>query len=253
MISGAMTAWLKRTCPSLIPDALIVLALTFPETCTYLRWPLLGVYAVVSWLLFRKLSANRWILTIVRDPATRITHGLEHATIAVLSEDGLPVVCGLTHGRDRFVVALEAGHGAQLAAIRDAAERSIRRVQDGERSLAYHPGCGTSEAVFAVSLWLVYASSMVFSLMIGGSAAIFFAVSVIVFRLWLACETSLGLLAQRLLTVSTAFSSASVVDVRETAWIYGSARPDDKTWFQIIVDVRVDAAKGGLVVPGTLA
>ena len=50
----------------------------------------------------------------------------------------------------------------------------------------YRDRYGTSEVVFAVSLWFVYVS-----------------------------ETALGLLAQRLFTVSTAFADANVVDVRE--------------------------------------
>src|SRR2546423_3988485 len=83
-----MAAGLKRIVPWLVLDALVVFALAFPHACTWLRWPLLGLYAQLSWTLFRKLSQHRWILTIVRDPAARISHGLEHATLAVLVEEG---------------------------------------------------------------------------------------------------------------------------------------------------------------------
>jgi hypothetical protein len=248
-----MAPWLKRTLPSLLLDVLVVLALALPEVCAYLRWPLLGLYGVLSWALFRTLSANRWIVDIVRDRDWRIAHGLEHATIAVLAEDGLPVDRGYAHGRDRFFVVVR-GQGHHVAAIRDAAERAIRRMQAGEHSLAYQPGCGTSEVVFAVTLWLVYVTSMLLPLVIGGSVALFFAISVIVFRFWLACETALGLLAQRLFTVSTAFESARVVDVRELPkwWKWGADR-EDETCFQIIVEFRVAASEGGLVAPGPLA
>ncbi len=86
---------LKRILLSLALDALIVVALVYPELCVYLRWPLLGVYALLAWRVFIMLSINRlWILRITRDPATRLAHGLEHATIAVLLERGLPVVRG---------------------------------------------------------------------------------------------------------------------------------------------------------------
>src|SRR5690606_24530867 len=122
------------------------------------------------------LSANSWILAIVRDPATRISHGLEHATMAVCAENDLPVVRGFTHGRDRFVVVLEAGQGHQQERVREAAARSIRRILDGERSLAYQPGCGTSEVVSSVTLWLVYVTSMLFSLAVDGAVPIFVAV-----------------------------------------------------------------------------
>src|SRR5262245_33499248 len=118
-----MVPWLKSVLLSLVLDAMVVLGLAFPDACTHLRWPLLGLYAVFSCALLRRLSEGQWILTIVRDPVTRIAHGLEHATMAVLVEDGLPAVHGFTHGRDRFVVALEAGHEPELSKIRDAAAR----------------------------------------------------------------------------------------------------------------------------------
>lgn len=248
-----MVGWLKRSLPSLILDAVLVLALAFPEVCVYARWPLLGLYAVLSWVLLMDLSANSWILTIVRDPATRISHGLEHATMAVCAESDMPIVRGFTHGRDRFVVVLEAGHAHQKDLVREAAARSIRRILDGERSLAYQPGCGTSEVVSSVTLWLVYVTSMLFSLAVGGSAPIFLAFSVVVFRFWLSFQTALGLLAQRLFTVSTEFASAAVIDVQQVAKVRGLVCPEGETWFEIVVQVQPVASKGGLVSPGALA
>jgi hypothetical protein len=75
----------------------------------------------------------------------------------------------------------------------------------------------------------------------------------IVFRIWLAGETALGLLAQRLFTVSTAFESASVVEVREIAKLYSHVCPPDEMWFEVVVDVRSRAFEGGLVAPGAHA
>jgi hypothetical protein len=173
--------------------------------------------------------------------------------MAVCVENDLPVVRGFTHGRDRFVVVFEAGHAHQTNLVREAAVRSIRRILDGERSLAYQPGCGTSEVVSSVTLWLVYVTSMLFSLAVGGSAPIFLAFSVIVFRIWLACRTALGLLAQRLFTVSTAFASAGVIDVHQVAKVRGMACPQGETWFEIVVQVQPAASKDGLVSPGALA
>jgi hypothetical protein len=237
---------------TLVPDALIVLVLVFPGMAAYLRWPLLGIYVAVSWHVLAKARAHSWILTIVRDPATRITHGLEHATLAVLWEDELPASHGFTHASNRFVVALDGKQDHQLAAVRDAAARAIHRVRNGELALAYQPGCGTSEAVSAVSLWLVLASSLVCSLAIGGSQAIFLALCVIVFRIWGAFETGLGLLAQRLFTVSTAFSSAIVVEATGVSTVCGHVCPEDETWFEVVVEIQSGAKQGGLVSPGVL-
>jgi hypothetical protein len=128
-----------------------------------------------------------------------------------------------------------------------------RRILDGERSLAYQPGCGTSEVVSSITLWLVYMTSMLFSLAVGASAPIFLAFSVVVFRFWLACRTALGLLAQRLLTVSTDFASATVIDVQPVAKVRGIVCPEDETWFEIVVQVQPAPSKGGLVSPGALA
>lgn len=248
-----MADWLKRSWPSLFLDAVLVVALAFPEVCVHARWPLLGLYAVLSWVLWMDLSANTWILSIVRDPATRMSHGLEHATIAVCAERDLPVVRGFTHGRDRFVVVLEAGQAHQKHLVREAAARAIRRIRDGERSLAYQPGCGTSEVVSSVTLWLVYVTSMLLSLAVGSCAPIFVAFSVVVFRFWLACHLALGLLAQRLFTVSTEFASAAVVDVQHVTKVRGMTCPEGETWFEILVRVHPASSKGGLVSPGALA
>jgi len=244
--------WLKRTAPSLALDLLVISALAFPGACAYLRWPLLGIYALVSVSAVRRLRANPWLRTIVRDPTMRIIHGLEHAALAVLTEDELPALGGFTHGHDRFVVALGAGQGHRLAEVSDAVARSIRRVRSGERSLAYQPGCGTSEVVSMVSLWLVYVTCVLLSLVIGGSIAVFVALSVITFRMWFAWETALGLLAQRLFTVSTDFVSASVIEVREVAIMRNYPRPDNQTWFEVVVHVQVASTHGELITPGVL-
>lgn len=245
-----MVAWLKRIWPSLLLDAALVLALAFPTVCTCLKWPFLGCYLLFTWHLYKELMQNGWIFTIVRDPAMRVAHGLEHATLAVLGEDGMPALHGFTHGRNRFVVALEARHGHDVAAVRDAAVRAIRRVREGERALAYQPGCGTSEIVAMASLWLVGVASPLLALALGGRSSILFASGLIMFRLWLACKTSLGLVAQRRFTVSTDFTTATVVNVRETRMRATLVRPDNEVWFEVVLDVVPAASKGGLVSPG---
>lgn len=250
MIGGGMVAWLKRILPSLLLDALLVLALAFPDACTYLRWPFLGCYLLLTWRVYKELVQHPWFLAIARDPAMRVAHGLEHATLAVLLEDGMPALHGFTYTRNRFVVALEARYGREVAAVREAAVRAIRRIREGERALAYQPGCSTSQLVSMVSLWLVGAICPLLALALGGASSVFFAIGLIVFRLWLACETSLGLLAQRLFTVSTDFTSATVVNVRETRMRATLVRPHDEVWFEIVVDVCFPASEGGIVAPG---
>jgi hypothetical protein len=242
-----MASRLWRTLAWLTIDALIVGALVFPQLAAYLRWPFFAAYAALTYVMLENLSDKQWVFTIIRDGRTRIAHGLEHATIAVLAELGHPVLGGFTHWNNRFVIVLEAGHAHRTAAVADAAASAIRRIRRGEQSLAYHPGCGMSKVVAGLSLWLFCVSSAVFSLAIGASSAIFFAISALAFRFWLTSSTVLGLLAQRWFTVSTAFSVARVVDVSETSRVLGLVRPDDETWFEVVVEFTVAAAEGGLV------
>lgn len=250
---AAVAKWLERLVASLVLDLPVAIVVLYPEAASYLRWLLLGLYALLSWRAVAALREHPWIFRIVRDTATRIAHGLEHATMAVADDDGLRVTRGFTHLRNAFVIVLEAGHGDRLDAVRDAAAVALRRMQDGERSLAYQPGCGTSAVITVVSLWIAYVVSGVLALLIGGSVPIFLAIALVVFRIWLACETALGLLAQRLYTVSTAFTSATVVDVRAVDKVFAMRRPAHETWFEVVVDYQLAASRGGVVAPGALA
>lgn len=84
----------------------------------------------------------------------RRNHGLEHATLHVLSERFRPVSLAGHSGPRGFHLV-----GAVRAdAIRSAVEEAIRRLQAGETGWAIHPGCGTnlatSSLVTSVFAWL---------------------------------------------------------------------------------------------------
>ena len=71
---------------------------------------------------------------------TRRNHGLEHATVHILSKQyrGAPMM-----GRSSdqgFVLFADAPESAVDTAVREA----LRRMKSGEHNLAVHPGCGTS-------------------------------------------------------------------------------------------------------------
>ncbi len=71
---------------------------------------------------------------------TRRNHGLEHAAVHVLSQR-LKNVQMLGRSSDAgFVLYVDAPQEQVEAGVREA----LRRMQAGERSLALHPGCGTS-------------------------------------------------------------------------------------------------------------
>ena len=71
---------------------------------------------------------------------TRRNHGLEHATVHILSKNfkGKPLM-----GRSSdqgFVLFADA----PIEAVESAVNEALNRMKRGEHSLAIHPGCGTS-------------------------------------------------------------------------------------------------------------
>lgn len=71
---------------------------------------------------------------------TRRNHGLEHATVHVLSKrvKNVPMM-GRSSDRG-FVLFAEVPQEEVESAVREA----LRRMKSGEHTLAVHPGCGTS-------------------------------------------------------------------------------------------------------------
>ncbi len=70
---------------------------------------------------------------------TRRNHGLEHATIHVLTARGGYRLSGRSDDSG-FVLIGEV----PTAAVEDAAREALRRMRAGEHNLAMHPNCGTN-------------------------------------------------------------------------------------------------------------
>jgi hypothetical protein len=82
----------------------------------------------------------RPVLSIPVVKRTRRNHGLEHATVHILSKR-LKNVPMMGRSSDRgFVLFADAPQEEIESAVREA----LRRMQHGEHNLAIHPGCGTS-------------------------------------------------------------------------------------------------------------
>lgn len=77
-------------------------------------------------------------LPIVR--RTRRNHGLEHATIHLLSERVRNLRMAGRSNESGFILLGEAPTEQVETAVRDA----LRRMRGGEHSLAIHPNCGTN-------------------------------------------------------------------------------------------------------------
>ena len=76
---------------------------------------------------------------------TRRNHALEHATLHMLARTHRPPMAG--HSNPTGFVIL-GNFGADE--IRAAADEARERLNNGERGLAIHPGCGTNLATSAV-------------------------------------------------------------------------------------------------------
>lgn len=82
---------------------------------------------------------------------TRRNHGLEHATVHILSRrlKNVPLLGRSTDAG--FVLYTNAPRDQVESAVREA----LRRLQAGEHSLALHPGCGTSRLTTGLATALV--------------------------------------------------------------------------------------------------
>ena len=75
--------------------------------------------------------------------ATRRNHGLEHATIHILSGQ-FPgkALAGHSNPRGFFILG-----DVPTESVREAATEALARMRNGESKLAVHPGCGTNYVV----------------------------------------------------------------------------------------------------------
>lgn len=86
------------------------------------------------------------LLAIPAVDRTRRNHGLEHATITVLSQKfrGVSLV-GRSTPRGFYLYG-----NVSTEAVNDAAQEALRRMKSGEQYLAVHPNCGTNFVVAGI-------------------------------------------------------------------------------------------------------
>ncbi len=193
------------------------LALLDPDAFPYLG-PLLVFAQLAGCLLVAWMVAGSGeIRALASYHATRVIHGLEHATAKVLEERGVPVGSGQTsHG----MFALEVRHDGTLyesfeTTVRDAATDAITRIRFGEHTLAYDRRCGTNYLVGLSLLALAIVGVGLAASILGVPSGLTFGASVIAVFAARLVARPVGLAAQRWLTVSTNFSSAVVTHVEK--------------------------------------
>ena len=180
-------------------------------------------------------SSFRELRDLARDRTTRIIHGLEHATIRILLDEGSIVYGGLTHtGFFEIHLHREGKEEHQAATVRAAVKAAVRRIRAGERGLAYHPQCGTSLLVAVTVLALMALSSAAIGLFVDLRPQTLLAVGGAYVGVLLVGVRPLGWLAQRFLTVSTSFRSARVLRV-----VRSIERDGDGACFDVYFNVRL--------------
>src|SRR5512134_2196327 len=87
--------------------------------------------------------ANNAIETVINYPAVsrvRRNHGLEHATLHILSQRLPPrPLAGHSDTRGFWILG-----DVSTEEVQTAVEEAVRRLQAGEHNLAVHPNCGTN-------------------------------------------------------------------------------------------------------------
>ncbi len=181
------------------------------------------------------------VVSLALDRRRRVNHGLEHATIAVLLGRGHDVVGGRSCSTG-FEVTVRRVPSLPLTTMDHAIVEAVRRVATSEPDLAYHPMCGTRAFVTSVVVASAAVASVV-AVVLGVPAIAALAALAIAFAPRLALRLSVP--AQRLLTVSTRYSTVHLSNLRRA--------PKGVDADVFTVDLRVDDPGDACVSAGSRA
>jgi hypothetical protein len=205
---------------TLVYGGLLVTLATDPLGFVLAAPLLLGAVIAAGCLLVAVVASLGVLWGLARDPRTRVIHGLEHACGKLLERQGHKVIAGQTHSGFFELVLVNDGR-ASTGAVEQAVTEAIARIAEGERSLALDHRCGTSLIVGAVTVSALIITATVVGLVEGVPRdALILTTAVAALLVWRGSRT-LGLLAQRAATVSTAFAAALVHRILRVAGASG--------------------------------
>lgn len=203
-----------RSYGTLMATLFIAVALAFDPVGKWVVAPFVVLLVLIAGLFLAMIVAGRQELAaLVRDRRTRVIHGLEHACIAILEERGQRPTSGSTR---KWHFEIDRVAGTTHEDVARATREAIDRIAAGETRLAYSPRCGTSQLVALILYAVIIAAGGVTSVLFGvplGAMMLGCAVLCVLAQL---VAPWLGLLAQRMLTVSTRFRTARVGAVTVT-------------------------------------
>lgn len=215
----------------------------FPYLAPFLLAAQIGGLGLVLWIAI----GSRDIRNLI-DHRTRLIHGLEHATIKILRQRGVPVNGGVTY-RGEFVISIrnDGRTWERFPEVAIATREAIDRIVAGDHELAYSPRCGTSFLVAQCLFGVAVVAAGVGAWLLGAPLGIMWAATVGAALSVSAVARPAGFAVQRWLTVSTDLASGSVTNVDRTVTPNGD-------WFHVTVslDVQPRATSGGLLSPTAL-
>src|SRR5262249_35522107 len=136
-----------------------------------------------------------------------------------------------------FEIEIANNGRALVETVQDAASEAVTRILCGETSLAFDPRCGTSLLVAIALVSLVVTGAAVVGFWNGIPLGILGASTAIAAIVVWCGSRPLGLLAQRLLTVSTRFADARVQRIVHAVDPSGSTAT-----FLVYIDVQLTTA-----------
>jgi hypothetical protein len=158
----------------------------------------------------RLITAFQNLLAIPVVSRIRRNHGLEHATLTILSQKypGIPLAGHSTASGFRLIGEVSA------EAVRSAVEEALRRMNAGEHRLAVHPNCGTNFITSGTFAGLAGASAMMGAGKRRGDKLERLPLAIVLATLALIISYPFGLLLQEQVTTSGEPDGLEVAEIR---------------------------------------
>jgi hypothetical protein len=152
------------------------------------------------------------ILFTPRLQRVRRNHGLEHASIHVLSEKNpRRSIAGHSDSGGFWLIG-----DLTLEETRAAVEEALKRLQAGERQLAIHPNCGTNFVVSGAAAGLFGALSMVGAGSKRSAVLERLPLAILLSTVALIASRPLGMRVQERITTSGDPSNLRIIDIRQS-------------------------------------
>jgi len=180
--------------------------------------PVVLIPLILGSFIIGSIAASlRELRDLIKDRRTRIIHGIEHATVAMLLRRGFQVRGGQTdNGYFKLWLESDQRKGKRkpkdgaTEAVRRACSKAIEKLRTEKWSLAIHPKCGTTWMVLFLLASIVAIASVAIGLFTTLSPKTLVAIVGTFFAFLALGSRPLGYLLQRTMTIAVDFKGARV-------------------------------------------